>query len=123
MDFTSAREWLGDMSREFNATEYAREMFAKGHTFDFVVAAIEGMGRSNKSARESARLARRLPQAHPRAAQGTGSGVTHCFKLPRELSEGLRKEAERRRISAHALAGELVAAIVDDGLYGAILDE
>lgn len=122
MDYSSAREWLDQMS-EINATAYARELFAKGKDFDAVVRAIEAQGRSRKSARESALLAQREPTSRAKAAQGTGSGVTMCFKLPREFAEALRCEADHRGTSVHKLVGDVMAAVIDDELFNAVLDQ
>lgn len=106
-----------------NATEYARELFAKGKSFDAVVRAIEAQGRSHNSARESARQAKRQPYVRKHAARGTMSGVVVSCSLPAEMVEALRKAAEQRGISSHRLASEALAAVIEDNLFNAVLDD
>ena len=122
MDFTSAREWLDEMG-ELNAAQYARELFAKGRKFDAVVNAIMAEGRSRNGARMAAYRAQRQPKARPQAPGGTATGVTVALKMPAELAEQLRKAAEKRNVSAHKLASDIMAAVIDDGIIDAVLDE
>ena len=122
MDFVSAREWLDEMS-EINAARYARELFAKGRSFDAVVTAIMAEGRSRNGARMAAIRARKKPDARPNAPHRTATGVSMAFKVPAELAQTFRDEAAKRGITAHQLASDIMATIIDDEMINAVLDD
>jgi hypothetical protein len=111
------------MSQPINAAAYARSLFAKGRSFDAVVNAIIAQGRSRNGARMAALRALRAPDAKEVAAPGTASGVVCSFKLPDELVSMLRNAAAKRGISAHKLTSDVMAAVIDDDLFDAVLDE
>jgi hypothetical protein len=108
---------------EINAAQYARQLFAKGRSFEAVVTAIMAEGRTRNGARMAALRAMRHPNAKPNAPAGCGTGVTMAYKLPAELAESLREAAAKRSVSVHKLASDIMATVVDDSMIDAVLDD